>query len=48
MSTIEERPRAATAIPHDYSKRLMVFGGGKLSGAMTAKALASSISTSVR
>ena len=27
VSTIEERPQAATAIPHDYSKRLMVFGG---------------------
>ena len=29
VSTIEERPEtvAATAIPHDYSKRLMVFGG---------------------
>ena len=28
MSTIEQRPEAApTAIPHDYSKRLMVFGG---------------------
>ena len=29
MSTIEERPEtvAATAITHDYSKRMMVFGG---------------------
>ncbi len=32
MSTIEQRPEAAsatapTAIPHDYSKRMMVFGG---------------------
>ena len=27
MSTIEEPRPAATAIPHDYSKRLMVFGG---------------------
>jgi ribose-phosphate pyrophosphokinase len=30
VSTIEERPEtqaAPTAIPHDYSKRLMVFGG---------------------
>ncbi len=30
MSTIEERPEVAiapTAIPHDYSKRMMVFGG---------------------
>jgi ribose-phosphate pyrophosphokinase len=30
VSTIEERPEVAvapTAIPHDYSKRLMVFGG---------------------
>ena len=27
VSTIEERPQASTAIPHDYSKRLMVFGG---------------------
>ena len=28
VSTIEERPQAApTAIPHDYSKRMMVFGG---------------------
>jgi ribose-phosphate pyrophosphokinase len=27
VSTIEEPRSAATAIPHDYSKRLMVFGG---------------------
>ena len=27
MSTIEEFPRSATAIPQDYRKRLMVFGG---------------------
>jgi ribose-phosphate pyrophosphokinase len=27
VSTIEEPRPAATAIPHDYSKRLMVFGG---------------------
>ena len=30
MSTIEERPEVAvapTAMTHDYSKRLMVFGG---------------------
>jgi ribose-phosphate pyrophosphokinase len=27
VSTIEEPRVAATAIPHDYSKRLMVFGG---------------------
>ena len=27
MSTIEEPRPATTAIPHDYSKRLMVFGG---------------------
>ncbi|MFP5387735.1 MAG: ribose-phosphate pyrophosphokinase-like domain-containing protein, partial [Thermoleophilia bacterium] len=29
MSTIEERPETvpASAIAHDYSKRLMVFGG---------------------
>ena len=27
MSTIEEPRPAVTAIPHDYSKRLMVFGG---------------------
>ncbi len=38
MSTIEERPEtvAATAIPHDYSKRLMVFGG-RSSGELAAK-----------
>jgi hypothetical protein len=28
VSTIEQRPEVApTAIPHDYSKRMMVFGG---------------------
>jgi ribose-phosphate pyrophosphokinase len=27
VSTIQERPRPATAIPQDYTKRLMVFGG---------------------
>jgi hypothetical protein len=27
VSTIEEQPQVATAIPHDYSKRMMVFGG---------------------
>ena len=27
MSTIEEHPQVPTAISHDYSKRLMVFGG---------------------
>jgi ribose-phosphate pyrophosphokinase len=27
VSTIEQTPQAATAIPHDYSKRMMVFGG---------------------
>ncbi|MCW2987599.1 MAG: ribose-phosphate pyrophosphokinae, partial [Solirubrobacterales bacterium] len=27
MSTIEERPQVSSAIPHDYSKRMMVFGG---------------------
>ncbi|HET7445509.1 MAG TPA: ribose-phosphate pyrophosphokinase [Solirubrobacterales bacterium] len=27
MSTIEQQPQASTAISHDYSKRLMVFGG---------------------
>jgi ribose-phosphate pyrophosphokinase len=27
VSTIEEQPRTATAIPQDYTKRLMVFGG---------------------
>lgn len=27
MSTIEDFPRSATAIPQDYRKRLMVFGG---------------------
>ena len=37
MSTIEQRPEAApTAIPHDYSKRLMVFGG-RSSGELAAK-----------
>ena len=27
MSMIEERPQVGTAIDHDYSKRMMVFGG---------------------
>ena len=37
VSTIEQRPEAApTAIPHDYSKRLMVFGG-RSSGELAAK-----------
>ncbi|MDX6589907.1 MAG: ribose-phosphate pyrophosphokinae, partial [Solirubrobacterales bacterium] len=27
MSTIEDQPQVPTAIPHDYSKRMMVFGG---------------------
>ena len=27
MSTTERRPQVSTAIPHDYSKRMMVFGG---------------------
>ena len=27
VSTIEERPQVATGIHHDYSKRMMVFGG---------------------
>jgi ribose-phosphate pyrophosphokinase len=40
VSTIEQRPDAAsagpTAIPHDYSKRLMVFGG-RSSGELAAK-----------
>jgi len=27
MSTLEERPAAVSSIPHDYTKRLMVFGG---------------------
>ncbi len=36
MSTIEERPQAATAIPYDYSKRLMIFGG-RSSMELTAK-----------
>jgi len=27
MATIEEKPRSASAIPQDYTKRLMVFGG---------------------
>ena len=27
MSTIEEHPQVGTAIQHDYSKRMMVFGG---------------------
>ena len=27
MSTIEDQPQVATAIQHDYSKRMMVFGG---------------------
>ena len=39
MSTIEQRPEAApTAIPHDYSKRLMVFGG-RSSGELAAKGI---------
>ena len=37
MSTIEQRPEAApTAIPHDYSKRLMVFGGRRGEAAKVA------------
>ena len=40
VSTIEQRPEAMsappTAIPHDYSKRLMVFGG-RSSGELAAK-----------
>jgi ribose-phosphate pyrophosphokinase len=37
VSTIEQRPaEAPTAIPHDYSKRLMVFGG-RSSGELAAK-----------
>ena len=27
MATVEERPQLASAIPQDYTKRLMVFGG---------------------
>ena len=27
MSTLEERPRAVSSIPQEYTKRLMVFGG---------------------
>jgi ribose-phosphate pyrophosphokinase len=27
VSTIEQTPQSTTAIPHDYSKRMMVFGG---------------------
>ena len=27
MSQIEEEPRSGSAIPQDYTKRLMVFGG---------------------
>ena len=27
MSVVEEQPRAESSIPHDYTKRLMVFGG---------------------
>src|SRR5204863_992872 len=27
MSVVEERPRVVSSIPHDYTKRLMVFGG---------------------
>ncbi len=36
MSTIEEPRLATTAIPHDYSKRAMVFGG-RTSGELAAK-----------
>jgi len=37
VSTIEERPGSApTAIPHDYSKRMMIFGG-RSSGELAAK-----------
>ncbi|HKG35504.1 MAG TPA: ribose-phosphate pyrophosphokinase [Solirubrobacterales bacterium] len=36
MSTIEEPRLATTAIPHDYSKRAMVFGG-RSSGELAAK-----------
>ena len=27
MAIIEEAPQAISSIPHDYTKRLMVFGG---------------------
>jgi len=27
VSTLEERPRAVSSLPHEYTKRLMVFGG---------------------
>ena len=27
MSTIEDHPQTGSAIQHDYSKRMMVFGG---------------------
>jgi ribose-phosphate pyrophosphokinase len=27
VSTVEENPRISTSIPHDYTKRLMIFGG---------------------
>jgi ribose-phosphate pyrophosphokinase len=27
MTIVEERPRTVSSIPHDYTKRLMVFGG---------------------
>jgi ribose-phosphate pyrophosphokinase len=36
VSTIEEQPRSATAIPQDYTKRLMVFGG-RASGQLAAR-----------
>ncbi len=36
MSTISEHPQAGTAIPHDYSKRMMLFGG-RSSMELTAK-----------
>src|SRR5262249_32824447 len=36
VSTISEHPQAGSAIPHDYSKRMMLFGG-RSSGELTAK-----------
>ena len=36
MSTLEEQPMSTTAISHDYSKRMMVFGG-RSSGELATK-----------
>ena len=53
MSTIEDQPQVATAIQHDYSKRMMVFGGrssmdlaAKVAGKMTWSEIAAKIGKS--